>query len=108
MDTMLKFKRLAAISDEANVIAEALKKSTAGLMQVHEDGNKIRRDPSKPLPENNKERRDDLKLRTVYAKGFPLKATLDDLMTFFEQCGKTEHVKMRRDQLKEFKGSCFV
>lgn len=108
METMLKFKRLTAISDDSKVITDALKKSTAGLMEVNEEGDKIRRDPTKALPENNKERREDLKLRTVYAKGFPVKATLDELMEFCDKVGKAEHVKMRRDQLKEFKGSCFI
>ena len=34
METMLKFKRLSSISDDSKVITEALKKSTAGLMEV--------------------------------------------------------------------------
>ena len=40
---MLKFNRLAKLSTDQNHIAEALKKSR--LMQVSDDGTKIRRNP---------------------------------------------------------------
>merc|ERR1719189_833503 len=49
---MLKFKRLSELSKDEKVIVAALKQSKAGLLEVSEDGSKIRRDPAIPLPEN--------------------------------------------------------
>lgn len=103
METMLKFNRLKQISDDAAVLAGAIRKSE--LMQVSEDGTKIRRSPSKPLAEMSK---DDLKLRSIYAKGFPLDVTLDQVMGFFDKFGKSDNIHMRKDLKKQFKGSCFV
>lgn len=45
---------------------EALKKSKTGLLEVSEDKTKIRRSPSKPLPEMNDEYKDILKHKSVY------------------------------------------
>jgi hypothetical protein len=46
---------------------------------------RIRRHPSKPLPEFNDARRLVLQERTVYVTGFPREGvTLDDLIDFFE------------------------
>lgn len=45
---------------------EALKKSKTGLLEVSEDKTKIRRTPSKPLPEMNDEYKDALKHKSVY------------------------------------------
>merc|ERR1740131_338542 len=57
METMLKFKRLSELSKDEKVIVDALKQSKAGLLEVSEDGSKIRRDPAIPLPENTEESR---------------------------------------------------
>lgn len=109
MDTMLNFNRLKQISDDKEAICKALQKSTAGLMEVNEDMTKIRRCPSKPLPDNTKERKDDINSRSVYVKGFPEDITLDTLMEFFEQHGKIDTILMRRNRPdKNFKGSVFV
>lgn len=109
MEVMLKFNRLKTISDDTEVICKALKKSTSGLVEVHEDMTKIRRSPEKPLPDNTKERKDDLLARSVYVKGFPVESTLDRLMDFFEQYGKIDTIFMRRNKPdKGFKGSVFV
>lgn len=64
LTTMLKFKRLAQISSNPKVIGESLKHSK--LMQVSEDGSKIRRNPEIPLPENSLEYWQVVKRRTVY------------------------------------------
>lgn len=109
MDVMLKFNRLKSISDDREVICKALQKSTSGLMEVSEDLTKIRRNPAKSLPDNSKERKDDIIARSVYVKGFPVDSTLDGLMEFFEQYGKIDSIQMRRNKPdKDFKGSVFV
>ncbi|CAH1789837.1 unnamed protein product [Owenia fusiformis] len=108
LETMLKFNRLSQLSEGAEVITEAIKKSTSGLMEVSEDGKKIRRSPDKPLPANTMERKEELKKRTVYCKGFSLDATLDAIQEKLEQFGKVESVQLRRAKDKTFKGSVFA
>ena len=80
METFLKFKRLASISDNPSVVAGALRKSVAGLIEVSEDATKIRR--LKPIPEINDELKKEIAYRTVYCKGFSKSANLDDLLEF--------------------------
>ncbi|VDN39175.1 unnamed protein product [Gongylonema pulchrum] len=108
LETMLKFNRLSRISSEIDVIAEALKHSK--LMEVFEDGSKIRRNPEKPLPDNSLEYWQIVKLRTVYIKGFEQDTKLDEIMNFVKQYGKVENVMMRRLKTgtRAFKGSVFV
>lgn len=108
VETMTKFNRLKQITDDISVIAEAVKKSTSGLMEVSEDNTKIRRSPDKPMPENTEERRQDVTARTCYAKLFPPETTLDELMAFFETFGPVESIFMRKDANKDFKGSVFT
>lgn len=55
LDVMLKFKRLAELSKDPAVIAEALAQSDDRIVVVSEDKTKIRRNPEKPLPDNNDE-----------------------------------------------------
>merc|ERR1719348_1160816 len=83
---MLKFKRLSDLSKDEKVIVEALKQSKAGLLEVSEDGSKIRRDPAIPLPENTEESRKLLEARTAYAKGFNKETTtLDELLDYYNE-----------------------
>lgn len=110
MDIMLNFNRLKSLSEDKQAIATALRKSSSNLIEVHEDSTKIRRSPAKPLPDNTKERKDDLLARTYYVKPFPADITLDALTEFFEKFGKVESIQMRRAMKpeREFKGSVFV
>ncbi|EJD75548.1 La domain-containing protein, variant [Loa loa] len=108
LTTMLKFKRLAQISSNPKIIRESLKHSE--LMQVSEDGSKIRRNPAIPLPENSLEYWQVVKRRTVYIKGFERETKLDDILDFVKQFGSVENVMMRREKSEKraFKGSVFV
>ncbi|XP_046556002.1 lupus La protein-like isoform X2 [Haliotis rubra] len=109
LETMLKFNRLKKLSDDHGVICAALKKSASGLMEVAEDNTKIRRSLDKPMPDNTKERREEVSARCVYAKGFPEDRTLDELQEFFNKQGEVESISMRRiPKTKDFKGSVFV
>jgi len=117
METMLKFKRLAALCDDASVILEILAAATSGLMEVDAAGSKIRRVPSKPVPEWNDERKAQLAKQTVYVKGFDKEnSTLDGLIEFFEEKLGSDvmNVQMRNYQDKKdknkkgFKGSLMV
>ncbi len=114
METMLKFQRLKQICSDAAEILTSLKKSTIGLMEVDEEKMRIRRSPSKPLPEADAMPKEELTKRTVYLKGFEKEKTkLDDLLEFFNKYENVVNVHMRTWQDKKtkerfFKGSVFV
>merc|ERR1719504_37589 len=114
---MLKFKRLSDLSKDEKVIVEALKQSKAGLLEVSEDGSKIRRDPAIPLPENTEESRKLLEARTAYAKGFPKESTtLDELIEYYNESNQdVVSIQMRnycekkgKEKVWKFKGSIFL
>lgn len=112
LSVMLTFKRLETLTTDTEIIIKALKKSDTQFIQVSEDHQKIRRAPEFPLPESNEEHRKQLLLRTAYVKGFPIAATLDELLTWFD--GKnTENVTKRvfldkSTKKFSFKGSVFA
>lgn len=58
--------RLNRLTTDFNVIVQALSKSKAKLMEVSSDKTKIRRSPSRPLPEVTDEYKNDVKNRSVY------------------------------------------
>lgn len=107
-ETMLKFNRLHQLSKDVDVVLAALKKSTSGLMEISEDGTKLRRSPDKPLPDNDEEHKKNVAARSVYAKEFPLDTSLDSLEEFFQTFGEVESIVKRKDIKKCFKGSVFV
>ena len=72
--TMLNFKQLGKMChQEPKNLLQALNQHSvdAGLLEVDLEEMKVRRSPSKPLPENNQEYQLDQKLRTVMVSGFP-------------------------------------
>uniref|UniRef100_G3URG0 Small RNA binding exonuclease protection factor La n=1 Tax=Meleagris gallopavo TaxID=9103 RepID=G3URG0_MELGA len=103
LEVMIKFNRLSRLSKDFGVIVEALRKSKTGLMEINEDKTKIRRSPNKPLPELNDQYKAAIKNRSVYVKGFPLDATLDDIKEWLEDKGPVENIQMRRTLQKTFK-----
>ncbi|NXD67069.1 LA protein, partial [Eolophus roseicapillus] len=108
LEVMIKFNRLSHLSTDFSVIVEALRKSKTGLMEISEDKTKIRRSPNKPLPELNDQYKAAVRNRSVYVKGFPLDATLDDIKEWLEDKGPVENIQMRRTLQKTFKGSIFA
>lgn len=108
IETMLKFNRLKSLTSDVAVIVESLQKSQTGLMEISEDKTKIRRNPNKPLPENNEEYRDALKHKSIYMKGFPLDISLDEVKEWLSDKGAVENIHMRKGPQKTFKGSIFA
>ncbi|BFY97844.1 hypothetical protein BsWGS_00884 [Bradybaena similaris] len=83
--------------------------SSSGLMEVVEQGDKIRRSPSKFLPGVTKKTRKEIIARTVCAKPFPLNVKLDDLLEFFEDYGHVVKIwVMKRRFLKKTMGCVYV
>uniref|UniRef100_UPI00398EB093 lupus La protein isoform X2 n=1 Tax=Pristiophorus japonicus TaxID=55135 RepID=UPI00398EB093 len=107
LETMIKFNRLSRLTTDFTVIVEGLKKSKSGLLEISKDKTKIRRSPSKPLPEFD-EYKNSVKARSVYVKGFPTSATLDEIKDWFDENGHVENIQMRRTLQRQFKGSVFV
>jgi len=109
LTTMLKFKRLGdLVNGEAEAIVKSLKESKNNLVEVAEDGSKIRRNPELKVPEFDDNYKRQQKARTCYVKGFGVDESLDNLQDFFDPYG-LESVYMRRVPLsKQFKGSVFV
>lgn len=110
---LLTFKRLAALSTDSSVIADALVRSADDLLQVSKDRLRVRRNPARPLPEQNEKTRQETIARTAYVKGFPLDTQMSALLKFFEAYDDVSNVIMRRYQDKptkeyRFKGSVFV
>lgn len=113
LETLLTFKRLQALSEDAKVIVDAIEKSDEGLIEIHESREKIRRHPERPLPEQNEEVRKEIISRTAYVKGFPLDSTMSDLIDFFNNYEKVSNIVMRKYLDKaskeyKFKGSVFA
>ncbi|KAL0848881.1 hypothetical protein ABMA28_013284 [Loxostege sticticalis] len=113
LDVLTRFNRLAKLSTDTDVIANALNNSTSGLLEVSEDNKRVRRNPELPIPEMNEERRKEMMARTIYAKGFPKDAVLDDLLKYFKQFEEVENIIMRKylersTKKRHFKGSIFA
>ncbi|XP_045142197.1 lupus La protein-like [Echinops telfairi] len=108
LEIMIKFNKLNRLTTDFNVIVEALSKPKVELMEISEDKTKIRRSPSKPLPEVTDEYKNDVKNRSVYIKGFPTDATLDDIKEWLEGKGEILNIQMRRTLHRAFKGSIFI
>lgn len=71
---MYSLSRLKALTTEASVIVEALQKSKTGILELSEDKSKVRRSPTKPLPEVNDDSKDALKHKSVYMVSLLLNA----------------------------------
>eukprot|EP01135_Chromosphaera_perkinsii_P005627 Nk52_evm41s355 gene=Nk52_evmTU41s355 len=104
--TLLTFKRLNAICNEEAKIVEALKLSESGLLEISEDGSKLKR--TKVLETDLAKQA----AASIYCKGFAEDDTLENIEAFFEENapGKTVNaIRMRRDKAtKKFKTSVFV
>nr|CAH8876571.1 unnamed protein product [Trichobilharzia regenti] len=105
MDTMLKFKRLKSLSEDAEFIKKSLSKSDSGLIEVGADG--VRRNPELKVPETLQSTMENYKDNSVYVKGFNSDEQLDVIIEWLEKHGgKTLDVHMRRyPRDKKFKGS---
>ncbi|VUZ54820.1 unnamed protein product [Hymenolepis diminuta] len=104
-DILFKFKRLAQITTDIEVVKKALASST--LLEVSDKG--VRRDPSNPAPATLEEAMQKNIDRALYVKGFPLDMKLDDVISYLEKnCGETIDVFLKRGLNRKFKGSIYV
>jgi len=103
------FKRMKELvpSQDVQIIAAALRTSKDDLLDVHEDGTKVRRSATRPLPKESMYNK-----TALYTKGWALDGTttIDTVKAYFVEKGfKVLSVRLRYAfQTKEFKGSVFV
>ena len=99
---LLTFNKLKSMSADPAVIAAAIRDSDEVILSP--DGMKIRR--ANALPEE-----DMSKPRTLYVKGYPtddVTITIDTIAEQFGVYGKVCMVRVRKDEHKKFKDSCFI
>lgn len=109
MTVMLKFKRLAALSENVDLILKALESSE--MIEISPNKKEIRR--AGTIPEFTEKWKQEQQARTVYMKGFPLKdMTIEKFKEFLKPYDAHENIVMRKysDKSKQlhFKGSIFV
>lgn len=106
LSVLLTFKRLKELNPSPEDVKEALKDSKT-IEVKEENGNlmlrKIETDEFKEYL-NDKE----VSKRVLYMKGFDLKSTLDTIKEHLEKFCSPKRITMRRNEAREFKGSCFV
>lgn len=109
ISVLLTFKRLAAISQDVTVISSAVKNATDTILEVDETNEKIRRKVDCSVPVANQEFLNELIDRSIYCKGFPKTASMDELLEFAATFGDKIITKVtpRRLKTKEFKGSLY-
>nr|CDS27198.1 lupus la ribonucleoprotein putative [Hymenolepis microstoma] len=104
-DILFKFKRLAQLTTDAEVVKKALASST--FLEVSDKG--VRRNPSNPAPTTLEEAMQKNIDRALYVKGFPLDMNLDGVISYLEKnCGETIDVFLKRGLNRKFKGSIYV
>jgi lupus La protein len=104
LSTLASFKRVQQLSTDLEFITNVV--ATSDGLVLSEDRSRVKR--AHPLPSDPKA----YLPRSLYAKGFQLTMSLDDLIAYFSQYGKVRGIRMRRNyQVQEhngFKGSVFV
>ncbi|CAG8471832.1 11261_t:CDS:2 [Paraglomus occultum] len=107
LDVLATFNKMKVYTDRGLVV-EALRGSPE-LLEVNEDGTKVRRKLPTLLPIPEQVKRGPM-FKSIYAKGFSTDACPDvkEITTFFEKYGKVKSVKLRKDENGKFKGSVFV
>eukprot|EP00096_Caligus_rogercresseyi_P008179 TRINITY_DN2660_c0_g1_i1.p1 TRINITY_DN2660_c0_g1~~TRINITY_DN2660_c0_g1_i1.p1 ORF type:complete len:355 (-),score=169.50 TRINITY_DN2660_c0_g1_i1:171-1235(-) len=116
LEVMLKFQRLSTLaSGDGPLILKALKEAAGELMEVDEEGSRIRRKPELPVPELTEELKNQRQDASVYVKGFDKENTdTDEIIEFFDSISKNVICVDRRtwvnkkENTKGFKGSVFV
>lgn len=91
ISTLLTFPRLRNLSDDKALIMESVRGSE--VVKLDEENERLGK--MNDLPEEGEGTNDQAE-RTIYVKGFPKDATLDELLDYFDQFGEVGAVRMRR------------
>jgi len=99
---LLTFKRLQAMGATVESIKEAV--GSSDVVEMKDDS--LRKIQTAEFKEYLNDK--DVGKRVVYMRGFKPEATLDEIKELLEKHCKPVRVIMRRNETREFKGSCFV
>lgn len=100
LDEFLKFNKIRALTEDRDRIAKALKDST--ILEVSEDGTKVRRVTPQAVKENSDE-------CTVYVQRLPCDADHEMLSAIFSQYGPVAYISIPKyRQSQNIKGFSFV
>lgn len=106
LSVMMTFKRLKELNPKTEEIKEALKDSKTVEIEEKSGELMLRKIQTDEFKEylNDKE----LSKRILYMKGFNNESTLDSIKEYLEKFCTPKRITMRRNESREFKGSCFV
>lgn len=109
INVLLRFKMLACISKNPLEIAAAVKNNSNSFLEVDEANKKIRRKPDNDIPIANEKFLNELIWHTIYCKGFPKTATMNQILEFAASFGDKVIIKVnpQKNRNKEFIGSLF-
>ncbi|CAG2100650.1 unnamed protein product [Medioppia subpectinata] len=97
LDTLMRFKRLNGLVDNsADALTAALEKSRSDWFEVNAANDKVRRRPTKPLPQVSDQLTASLDERTLFVTGFPPKTTADELIHWSKQFAGVLSVRPNR------------
>lgn len=102
VDTVANFSRVLELTKERDEVVKAIKESQE--LELSEDGNSLKR--KTPLPTL-----EEINSRSVFVKGFPVEATLDEIKTFFNKTAPVTCIRQvlkRKDDKLHFSGNLFV
>jgi lupus La protein len=104
IDILLRFNRLKSLTTDHEVIKNAVKKS-AELLELNEDGTKIRRKIQ------IKPKADDIIERSIYVQGIPTSVNkpveaIEEYLTKYEI--EAVHINAFRNKNRTFKGEAFI
>ncbi|CAG8609767.1 8950_t:CDS:2 [Paraglomus brasilianum] len=106
LDVLATFNKMKVYPDR-DLVVDALRQSPE-LLEVNEDGTKVRRKLPTLLPIPEQVKRGPM-FKSIYAKGFSTETPdVKEITAFFEKYGKVKSVKLRKDENGKFKGSVFV
>ncbi|KAI9277386.1 hypothetical protein BY458DRAFT_532583 [Sporodiniella umbellata] len=111
LSVIANFKRMRMVSDDIDIILNALKEQESAVYEISEDGKNIRR-KGEVVEQNHT-------IRSIHAKGFPLVDAdaenpeeklfelQDKVDDFFNEKSKVLATRLKKDK-KAFKGSLYV
>jgi len=102
IETILSFQRMKALSATPEQVLAAVKNSP--LVEVNGEALKKVETPAYLEYKNSK----DIGKRIVYMKGFDKSSELDGLKALLSKYCRPVKILMKRDENKQFTGSCFV
>lgn len=85
LNQLVKFKRLARITDDAQLIGKLLLQTNSNVIEISKDKQRIRRINNTPPPNKNRENVNQMISRSAYVEGFEKHLDHGFLINFFDE-----------------------